>query len=234
MSEKANVHKDHRSRLKRRYESEGMGAFEDHNVLELLLFYAIPRKDTNPIAHRLLERFGSLHGVFEASEKELCEVDGIGPAAASFLAMCPRIAARVVKERLESEPFNTGARLGQYFVDLFRFEPIDAACVLFLDDALRFVSLEMLQNGRIDAPRDVVDKTAQIAGKKRASYAVLAHNHKDTGTSATPADISSTNDVKSELSSLGVHLIAHFIVSGYDYENFMDERHERKEFRNDL
>jgi len=81
-----NLHENHRQRLRRRYETAGLETFEDHVILELLLFEALPRVDTNPIAHRLLDRFGSLDGVFSASEEELCQVKGVGPAAASVIA----------------------------------------------------------------------------------------------------------------------------------------------------
>ena len=234
MADKENLHKDHRSRLRHRYELEGFANFEDHNVLELLLFYAIPRKDTNPIAHRLINRFGSLHAVLEASEKELCEVEGIGPSAASFLRMCPQIAKRVEMEKLESNPFITGTRLGQYFVNVFRFTSIEAACILFLDDDLRYVSLDMIQNSTLDAPYDVVDKTVAIAKRRKASYAVLSHNHGDVGTVPSSMDLASTADIKDELEALGIHLIAHYIVSGYDYANFMKETDFGKGFRYDL
>ena len=234
MAEKENLHKDHRSRLRRRYELEGFGNFEDHNVLELLLFFAIPRKDTNPIAHRLLNRFGSLHAVFEASEKDLCEVEGIGPSAASFIRMIPQIGRSVVKEKLESEPFTSGTRLGQYFVNFFRFAAIEAACILFLDEEFRYVSLDVIQNGNIDAPRDVVDKTVEIAKEHKAKYAVLSHNHADVGIRPTSMDRASTEDIKTELEALGIKLIAHYIVSGFDYGNFMDDPMVGKEFQYDL
>ena len=234
MADKENLHKDHRSRLKRRYETDGFGTFEDHNVLELLLFYAIPRKDTNPIAHRLLNRFGSLHAVFEASEKELCEVEGIGPSAASFIRMCPHIAKRVEREKLESEPFTTGTRLGQYFVNYFRFTEIEAACILFLDDDLRYVSLDVIQNNTIDSPYDVVDKTVAIAKQHKAAYAVMSHNHGDVGTKPSSMDLAATEDIKKELKAIGMELIAHYIVSGFDYENFMEETKIGKGFRYDM
>ena len=234
MADKENLHKDHRSRLRRRFELEGFGTFEDHNVLELLLFYAIPRKDTNPIAHRLLNRFGSLHAVFEASEKELCEIEGVGPSAAAFIKMCPHIAKRLEKEKLESEPFVTGTRIGQYFVNFFRFTQTEAACILFLDDDLRYVSVDIIQNNTIDAPYDVVDKTVEIAKRHNASYAVLSHNHGDAGTKPSSMDIVASEDIRKELKALGIKLIAHYIVSGYDYANFMDEIKIGKGFRYDL
>ena len=227
-----NIHKDHRSRLRKRYEREGLSNFENHNVLELLLFYAIPRKDTNPIAHRLLRRFGSLHAVFEASEDELCEVEGIGKSTASFIRMCPEIAKRVTAQSLESEPFCTGSRFGSYFVNYFRFTPPETACVMFLDTDLCFVSNELLSYGELNRPECILEKTLEVAEGKKALYAVLAHNHGDVGTAPTAQDVGVTEEIRVALAEKGIHLIAHFIVSGYDYENFM--KTEEGEKYNDI
>lgn len=229
MSDKENLHKDHRSRLKRRYAREGLGNFEDHNILELLLFYSIPRRDTNPIAHLLLNRFGSLHGVFEASEEELCKVEGVGPTTASFIKLCPEVWTAVFRSKFESEPFITGSRIGQYFVNLFRFSDVDAACILFLDAKMNFVSLEMIQNSLLDAPRDIVERTLSLSKDRKALYAILAHNHPDGNVEPTALDIKATDDIGKELYSIGIHLLAHYIVSGFDFNNYMDKKNEERE-----
>ena len=85
------VHDGHRERLRKSFLEHGLQGMHDINALELLLFYAIPRRDTNEIAHHLLERFGTLDGVFSASSEELCEVDGIGENAAALIALIPEI-----------------------------------------------------------------------------------------------------------------------------------------------
>ena len=89
--EKKNVHEGHRDRLRQRFLQEGLENFQDHNVLELLLFYSIPRKDTNEEAHNLINRFGSLSGVFDASFEELCEVKGIGENSAALIKIMPEL-----------------------------------------------------------------------------------------------------------------------------------------------
>ncbi len=88
------LHKGHRGRLKARFLREGEDSFDDHQVLELLLFYAVPRLDTNPSAHRLMQRFGSFSAVLEADPKDLSSVEGVGANAAAFLAMIPQITRR--------------------------------------------------------------------------------------------------------------------------------------------
>ena len=96
---KNNPHEGHREKLKRRFYKEGLENFEDHNVLELILFFAIPRKDTNDIAHALLDRFGSFSRVLEADVKELCEVPGVGEHAAYLIKTYPAVSKRYYKDR---------------------------------------------------------------------------------------------------------------------------------------
>ena len=93
------VHDGHRARKKEQFRTHGLDAFADHEVLELLLYYAIPRADTNPIAHRLIERFGSLDGVFSASVSELSQVEGVGESAATLLALLMPLCRRLMQLR---------------------------------------------------------------------------------------------------------------------------------------
>ena len=90
----ANLHEGHRQRLKERFLREGLDHFEPHTVLELLLFYAVPQRDTNELAHRLIARFGSLDAVFDAAFDELCAVEGIGRNTATLLKLVPDLTRR--------------------------------------------------------------------------------------------------------------------------------------------
>lgn len=235
MSEKEiNLHKDHRYRLRKRYELEGLWSFEDHNVLELLLFYVIPRRDTNVIAHRLLERFGSLWAVFEATESELCSVEGVGPSTAAFLRLCPKIAKCSDAKALEGTPFITDARFGSYFVNYFRFTPPESACIMFLDRDMNFVSLEHLTCGDVSSPECILERSVGSAAEGKIKYAVLAHNHGDAGTVPTKQDISVTEEIRRGLLVRGIHLVAHYIVSKFDYENIMERKSEHAPYEEDI
>ena len=98
-----NLHQGHRERLRRRFLAEGLDAFEDHQVLELLLFHVVPRVDTNPIAHQLLKRFGSLSAVLEADPRDLATVEGIGKQAAVFLSLIPQVTRRYFQDRVSRD-----------------------------------------------------------------------------------------------------------------------------------
>ena len=127
------IHDGHRQRLKERFRAEGLDHFEEHQVLELLLFYCIPRQDTNPIAHALLERFGSLSQVLEAPAEELEKVPGIGSNAATFLALTTAVGRYyLVNRSMQTVILSSIEQCGQYLVPFFygrRNEAVDLLCL---------------------------------------------------------------------------------------------------------
>lgn len=100
------VHAGHRSRMRHRFLTTGLDGFQDHEVLEFLLYYAIPRRDVNETAHLLLDRFGSLPGVLDAPEGELCQVPGVGPSTAHFLNLIPRLMTQMARQAQQAEAFH--------------------------------------------------------------------------------------------------------------------------------
>ncbi len=116
MSSIGDIHKNHRRRLRERYAREGAGSFEPHELLELFLFDVIPRYNTNPIAHRLLDRFGSLHGVLNAPYEELLEVKGIGAKAAEYIVGLSKEFARQNTEAFLTKPLATFERASNFLI----------------------------------------------------------------------------------------------------------------------
>lgn len=117
------VHDGHRERMKSRFVEAGLDGFNDHNALEMLLFYAVPRKDTNELAHRLLKQFGSLASVFEAKHEELMRVDGIGENAATLIKLIPEISRRyLLTKSLPTKVIRRSEDAGAYFVAKFMYE----------------------------------------------------------------------------------------------------------------
>jgi DNA repair protein RadC len=117
--------------MKKRFQEYGLDNFDDHSALELLLFYAIPRRDLNPVAHALLKRFGSLNGVFEASAAELRQVEGLGENAASLLRIIPQVSRRYMLSRTPAGAvLDTVARAARYLIPYFMYERDEVVYVL--------------------------------------------------------------------------------------------------------
>ena len=129
------MHENHRERVKKRFLSSGLDDFAPHNVLELLLFYAVPQKDTNQTAHLLIDRFGSLDKVFDATVEELKEVNGIGDHAATLIKLIPALARRyAIEKNKEGLVFNNVDTMGQYFVSQYIGVTVETVLLLSLDN----------------------------------------------------------------------------------------------------
>ncbi len=208
------MHEGHRQRLIRRYGNGGLEGFEEHEILELLLFYAVPRVDTNPIAHRLIERFGSLAEVLEADPKDLEEIEGIGPRAAAFLTMMPNMLRAYEKSRLGKRPVISSARDAcDYAKTLLFGKPYEQFYMVWLGTQGRVIHCERLSEGSITESPVYVSKVAAAALRHHAAKGLIAHNHPGGTPRPSRADVETTRMVLHALSTLGIELIDHVIVS---------------------
>ena len=217
------VHDGHRQRKKEQFRTHGLDAFADHEVLELLLYYAIPRRDTNPVAHRLMERFGSLDGVFSATVEELEEVEGVGKNAATLLALWMPLYRRVrTKPTAKEVILNSTEQAGRYFMDLFfgmRREELYEAC---LDAKGKLLACCRIAEGGVDAVNISTRRLVENALKCGASAVILAHNHPSGIALPSPDDNTTTLAVWDALRAVGIPLIDHIIVADEDYVSLHD------------
>lgn len=213
-----NVHGGHRARLKERYREHGLDNFNDVNVLELLLFYAVPRRDTNALAHSLLEEFGSLKNVLEADIEELRRVKGVGDSAATLLSLIPAISRRYMIEREDvgSAPQNTDT-LGRYLVAQYMYQKYESLRLLCLDNRYCLIKNVELNRGAVDRVEFSLRLIVQTALKYNATQVVLAHNHVGAYPTASPQDIMGTEKIGQALRDVGIKLLDHIIVSGELY-----------------
>ena len=217
------VHDGHRQRNKEQFRMHGLDAFADHEVLELLLYYAIPRRDTNPVAHRLMERFGSLDGVFSATVEELEEVEGMGKNAATLLALWMPLYRRVrTKPTAKEVILNSTEQAGRYFMDLFfgmRREELYEAC---LDAKGKLLACCRIAEGSVDAVNINTRRLVENALKCGASAVILAHNHPSGIALPSPDDNTTTLALWDALRAVGIPLIDHIIVADEDYVSLRD------------
>lgn len=215
---KINPHKDHRERLRQRFVREGMDNFPDHNKLELLLFYAIPRKDTNELAHRLLEAFGSFAGVLDADYEALCRVEGIGENAATFLKLMPQVARAYLMDKETRYPtFGDLHKMGSYLVNYFVGETNEKAVVIFLNNRVEMIDLLVLSEGIVNAAEIPVRKIAEAGLARKASFFLLAHNHPDGTCLPSEEDRALTAHISRLFRDLGMPLAEHLVIGGSSY-----------------
>ena len=213
-----NPHAGHRKRLRERYVRSGMDDFADHEVLELLLTYAIPRVDVNEQAHALINRFGSVANVLDALPEELCEVDRIGPEAARFLTMLPCVFRRYAMDKVTPmKSMDTLAKIGEYLMALYTGVTFERVYLLLLDNSMGLIECVHMTDGSINTAEVNVRRIAELAYFKHASGVVLAHNHPRGLAIASGNDYQVTQDLESALEALGVPLLEHIIVTENRY-----------------
>lgn len=212
------IHDGHRERLRKRYLEEGIESFDEINVLELLLFYAAPRVDTNPLAHRLLDAFGSLDGVLSASPEELKMVEGIGDSAAVLLKLIPDVVKKAAMRTKREGIQITSPRLAaDYLLPKFFFEEDEKVLMLCLDANKRIIRCETVAEGVVNMVEMNVRKVAETALRAKASSVILAHNHPDGNVQPSREDIATTEQLSKALQLLGIALNDHVIVCEEDY-----------------
>lgn len=217
------VHDGHRDRLRARFLEYGLDNFNDLNALELLLFYAIPRRDTNEIAHALLECFGSLEGVFYASERELLQIPGIGTNAAALIRLVPQLMKKSALSRPDRrEVIMNSSDAGRYFVPRFMYEQDEVVYLLCLDGQKRVIKCAEMGRGVVNCVETSIRRIVETALKYKSSSVILAHNHPDGLALPSSEDDMVTKQVSTALALVGVSLEDHIIVAGDDFVSFAD------------
>lgn len=208
------VHDGHRSRLRETFLTHGIEGMQDVNALELLLFYAVPRRDTNELAHALLARFGSLEGVFAATREELCEVDGIGDCAAGLILLVP---AMLKKSRLsrtaQIRRIRSSTDACNYFLPRFMNERDELVFLLCLDAGRGVICCEEMGRGVVNAVDTSIRRMVEKALRMRACSVIVAHNHPGGVALPSREDERFTRQLYSALDSVGVRLEDHIIAA---------------------
>ena len=208
------MHSGHRERVKQKFEACGDAAFSDHELLEMLLFYSIPRQNTNDIAHRLIDRFGSLKGVTEAKLEELMTVEGIGRNTAILIKTSFSISTRAKKNTADKRThFKSINDIQKYLVDVFSNDSYESVYLLLLNHNFKYLDCKKLCEGDRDYSSVKMDEIVKAVLNVNAKYIVLAHNHPNGSPRASSEDIDVTLKVQDCLKHIRVSLLDHFIVA---------------------
>ena len=224
------IHDGHREKMRRRFLSGGLEQFADHEALELLLYYAIPRRDTNPIAHALIDRYGALSAVLAAPVEDLQKVEGIGESAAILLKLVPRLCAkaRLADADRQELILNTASRAGAYLLERFYGEQNEVIYQLCLDRKGKLLACKKLGEGSIASAALDVRKLVENAILHSASSVVLAHNHPSGIASPSHEDYAATDRARNALETIGVALADHIIVADGDFVSLAESGYLEK------
>jgi len=215
--------KGHRERLRRRFQAVGLNGFHDHEVLELLLTYAIPRRDVKKIAKDLLEKFGSLSAVIDAHPQILEKVNGLGPKAALFISLVAQLFRRYEQDKFSQKKkircIEDALKHLKPFVD----KPFESLWAVVMNSANDVLATEMIQAGSVNKVSVIPRLVVEAVITHRATAIILAHNHPSGNPEPSTMDKEITKILQNLLHQIDVTLLDHIIIAGTRYFSFAEK-----------
>lgn len=216
------IHDGHREKMRRRFQETGLEGFADHEALELLLYYAIPRRDTNELAHRLLTRYGSLSALLQAPIEDLRRVEGVGESAAVLLKLVPAFVYKAQRSAGQETVLNSTEKAGRYLLSCFAGERNEVIYQLCLDRKGKLLARKRLSEGGSAAAELNIRRLVENALLTSASAVILSHNHPSGIALPSREDYATTQQAQDALRTIGVELLDHIIVAEDDYVSLAD------------
>ena len=211
-------HYGHRQRLKARYIDFGVENLSDHEILELLLFYAIPQKNTNDIAHALIDEFGSLQGVLSADVDSIKNVKGMGEHSAILIKLLSDVQRRIrLSDNKDLNKLDSLSKIGKYLMNYYEGVNEERVTALLFDNSMRLIDFVVISTGSLNSSSVDCRAIAEISLRKNAACVILAHNHPNGLAIPSSDDRLVTKSVDAALSVIGVHLIEHIIIGSGNY-----------------
>lgn len=226
-----NYARGHRERVRRKFLENGFNGFEDYEVLELLLFYVIPRKDTKAIAKELIAKFKTLANVLKADNKELKTINGLGDVAITFLKMMGALPEKIYEDKLKNEKIikddtnkiTNKEILLNFLRNKIGYKDVEKFYVIYLSSSNEVLAFEESSSGTLDRssiyPREIYKRVIM----ENAKSIIIAHNHPSGNISPSKCDIDITNEIAKGLKNFGALLIEHIIITRDSYFSFLEE-----------
>lgn len=212
---KTHAHSGHRERLKGRVRKAGFSSLYDHELLELLLFYAIPRRDTNPLAHELIERFGSIQSLMEADLDRICECEGMGESSALLIKTVMELARRYyVGDDTEVYYYDSLKKVVHLLHGMYFGEVKEVSYALLFDNKMKLLDAVRIGEGTVNASPVNVRLLIDSIVRRQAASVILAHNHPDGLLVPSYDDYATTRQLYDLLRQMSAPLLEHIIVSG--------------------
>lgn len=217
------VHRGHRERVREKFFNYGLECFSEFEVLEFLLFHTIPMKDTNEIAHRLIERFGTLRGVLNAEYYDLMEVNGISEVSAALITLQREIFKYLRTKNVKKEHLSTSAVAARFCQKYFENHVEESTIVIVIDDDRNVQGVEVITKGTETESYILVRKIIKVLIRYRSTSAIIAHNHPGVKfANPSSEDYASTQHLKTTLENLGIALVDHIVCTDTDHYSMMD------------
>jgi DNA repair protein RadC len=224
-NEKTNIHAKHRERVRKRYMTSGLDGFDDHQALELLLFYAVPRRDTNELAHKILQTYGTLHNLLDSDAVDIARRCGVSESTAILISMFVPMFRKYNNSRAEKRAvLDDSMKAGNYAVNLLRGKTRENFYLICLNSQRREIFAALISSGTTNEtslyPRQIVE----AALKHNAVSVILAHNHPSGILAASANDIEATRAIIDVLDSINIDVLDHIIVTDDKYLSFSEKR----------
>lgn len=214
MEDNKGIHAGHRERLRERFRREGLSSFTEHEVLELLLMYAIPQRDVNPLAHALVAHFGSLASVLDADESELMRVPGVGKHTALLLSLMPHLFGYYQRNSLGARPVvNTLGDAKKYCASFFNGVHEERFYAICLDQMGHVLYTEMLYEGTVDEVKIYPRQIVEMVMRHHAYGVMFVHNHPSGQAQPSQADKDTTKLIINALKLISVRVVDHLIFT---------------------
>ena len=223
--------KGHRERVRKKFLENGFNGLEDYEVLELLLFYVIPRKDTKAIAKELIKKFKTLANVLKADTLELKTINGLGDVAITFLKMMGALPEKIYKDKLKNQKLIKDDKnkitdkevLLSFLRNKIGYEDVEKFYVIYLSSSNEVIAFEESSSGTLDRssiyPREIYKRVIM----ENAKSIIIAHNHPSGNTCPSKCDIDITNEIAKGLKNFGALLLEHIIITRDSYFSFLEE-----------
>lgn len=216
---KKNPHAGHRERMRKRFEEKGIDAFAEHEILELLMFYAIPQRDTNELSHSLIDEFGSFFGVFDAPISALENIKGMGKNAAILIKLVIAINAKYLasKAKIDEGALDTVDKVGKFYISKFSEYDHEVVLVTCLDNRLRVKKTFVISEGDASSVSIDMKKIVSSVVNTNSTSVIIAHNHPAGVAAPSGKDIETMRIIANTLGKMNIRFIDSVIVAGNDY-----------------
>ena len=223
--------KGHRERVRKKFLENGFNGLEDYEILELLLFYVIPRKDTKAIAKELIKKFKNLANVLKADTLELKTIDGLGASSITFLKMMGALPEKIYEDKLKNQKLIKDDKnkisdkevLLSFLRNKIGYEDVEKFYVIYLSSSNEVIAFEESSSGTLDRssiyPREIYKRVIM----ENAKSIIIAHNHPSGNTCPSKCDIDITNEIAKGLKNFGALLLEHIIITRDSYFSFLEE-----------